>query len=316
MNKYMDGLEYEKFCAEWLRKHGYHHVELTKASRDQGVDIIAYKHGQKYGFQCKYYQTPVGNEAVQEVYSGAAYYHCDVACVITNNTYTKTASSLADETDVLLYEKIIPVERNFLSLIFRLLSLFLFFSSLYLVYCQSRMINYSETKIFIFICMLISGSCGFFSNHYSNALIGFLLSALAAILLYTQGYSMYFILLISFYSAFLLIRVIIFQKNRYFEKNQIIQNELKNAIEDSTDKLGRHLQDVLCDEFGCDIQLKESKHINNALLEFTFHANRDIQNDIALVEYSLNQYALYEDHQTQFKLEAISSRNFCLKMTK
>ena len=51
----MNGYEYEQYCAEWLKKHGFHHVHVTKASNDQGIDILASKKQKRYGFQCKYY---------------------------------------------------------------------------------------------------------------------------------------------------------------------------------------------------------------------------------------------------------------------
>lgn len=77
----MNGHKFEYKCARMLRRKGFHHVEVTKKSGDQGVDIIAYKHFSKYAVQCKYYSYPVGNKAVQEVYAGA-------------NTMTATAASL------------------------------------------------------------------------------------------------------------------------------------------------------------------------------------------------------------------------------
>ena len=73
----MNGYEYEQYCAEWLKKHGFHHVHVTKASNDQGIDILASKKQKRYGFQCKYYESPVGNDAVQQAFSGAAFYNCD-----------------------------------------------------------------------------------------------------------------------------------------------------------------------------------------------------------------------------------------------
>lgn len=46
----MTGLEFEGFCAEILEKNGYENVSVTRGSGDQGVDIIAYRDGVKYGF--------------------------------------------------------------------------------------------------------------------------------------------------------------------------------------------------------------------------------------------------------------------------
>ena len=100
----MNGHKFEYKCARMLRRKGFHHVEVTKKSGDQGVDIIAYKHFSKYAVQCKYYSYPVGNKAVQEVYAGGKYYDCDRCIVMTNGTFTKAAISAANKLDVKLWD--------------------------------------------------------------------------------------------------------------------------------------------------------------------------------------------------------------------
>lgn len=104
----MTGQEYEKFCAGYLRKHGYTDIEMTKATGDNGVDIIARKGKEKYAVQCKYYSKNVGNAAVQEAYSGARYYRCDRAVVMTNAEFTAPACELAAELGVSLMPGIVP----------------------------------------------------------------------------------------------------------------------------------------------------------------------------------------------------------------
>lgn len=99
----MDGHQYEYQCAKILKNKGFSHIGVTEGSGDQGIDIIAYSGGKKYGIQCKYYSSPVGNHAVQEVFTGARYYRCDVAVVMTNSTFTKSAKELANKTGVLLW---------------------------------------------------------------------------------------------------------------------------------------------------------------------------------------------------------------------
>lgn len=39
----MNGYEYEQACARYLKKNGFVKIEVTKASGDQGIDVIAYK---------------------------------------------------------------------------------------------------------------------------------------------------------------------------------------------------------------------------------------------------------------------------------
>ena len=52
---YQDGFEFEHRCAAFLKTKGYRKVTVTPPSGDQGIDVIAYKSGVKYGIQCKYY---------------------------------------------------------------------------------------------------------------------------------------------------------------------------------------------------------------------------------------------------------------------
>ena len=87
-----EGHQYEYRCADRLKRKGFNKVTVTRGSGDQGIDILAYKDGKKYGIQCKYYTSPVSNKAVQEAFAGAKYYGCDVAAVMTNSTFTKSAN--------------------------------------------------------------------------------------------------------------------------------------------------------------------------------------------------------------------------------
>lgn len=101
----MDGHDFEKYCAKLLRKNGFHHVEVTRGSGDQGIDILAYRRRRKYGIQCKCYSYYLGNKAVQEAYAGMKFYECDVAAVLTNQYFTNSAIALAEKTEVLLWNR-------------------------------------------------------------------------------------------------------------------------------------------------------------------------------------------------------------------
>ena len=98
----MDGHQYEHRCAQYLGENGFTDITVTQGSGDQGIDVIAYKSGVKYGIQCKYYEGTVGNKAVQEAFAGAQFYDCAKAMVITNSSYTKSATELAQKLDVVL----------------------------------------------------------------------------------------------------------------------------------------------------------------------------------------------------------------------
>ena len=100
----LTGEEFESYVAELLRDHYYRHVELTKGSGDQGVDILCERNGKRYAIQCKNYAGAVGNFAVQEAYAGAQFYGCDVPVVVCPGTFTRGAVELAESTDVELWD--------------------------------------------------------------------------------------------------------------------------------------------------------------------------------------------------------------------
>ena len=93
--------EYEVMCADILKNAGWD-ASITKASGDQGVDVVAEKNGKKIVFQCKRYSYPVGNKAVQEALAGKSFYGADVAVVVSNQIFTSSAKELAQSTGVLL----------------------------------------------------------------------------------------------------------------------------------------------------------------------------------------------------------------------
>ena len=101
----MDGWQFEEYCSKLLSKNGFERVMVTSGSGDQGIDIIAYKDGIKYGIQCKCYQSDIGNKAVQEAYSGKTFYNCHVGVVLTNRYFTRSAMDLAEHNGILLWDR-------------------------------------------------------------------------------------------------------------------------------------------------------------------------------------------------------------------
>mgnify|MGYP004606660523 CR=1 FL=1 len=85
----MSGWDFERYCADCLLKKGFTKAEVTSGSGDHGVDIIAEQNGIRFGIQCKLYQGQIPNKAVQEAYTGASYYDCDVAVIMSNSELTK-----------------------------------------------------------------------------------------------------------------------------------------------------------------------------------------------------------------------------------
>ncbi len=99
----MDGIEFEKYVAELLKRNGFHSVRPTE-QYDYGVDIVAERDGVRWGIQTKRYSAPVGADAVRQVVTGLRIYDCDRAMVITNSTYGEFAKKLAAGNDCVLID--------------------------------------------------------------------------------------------------------------------------------------------------------------------------------------------------------------------
>ena len=99
----MNGVQFEEFCAQLLIKSGYEDVTLTPGSGDQGIDIIAYRDGIKFGIQCKCYSSDLGNGAVQEAFSGKTFYKCHIGIVLTNRHFSNAAIELAETNGIILW---------------------------------------------------------------------------------------------------------------------------------------------------------------------------------------------------------------------
>lgn len=101
----MEGHDFEYFCADLLKKHGFLDVEVTKGSGDYGIDILAEKDGITYAIQCKCYAAPVGVKAVQEAYAGRDYHDRMVGAVLTNQYFTTPAVDAAKKLKILLWDR-------------------------------------------------------------------------------------------------------------------------------------------------------------------------------------------------------------------
>ena len=101
----MTGIEFETFSKKLLEANGFDNVEVTTASHDYGVDVIAYKDNIKYAIQCKKYSSKVGIKAVQEVIGSRSMHKCHVGVVLTNNYFTKSAIELAEKNNIFLWDR-------------------------------------------------------------------------------------------------------------------------------------------------------------------------------------------------------------------
>ena len=86
----MSGIQFEEFLCQYFNKQGYD-CSTTKATGDQGIDLIAKKGELTIAIQAKCYSGTVGNHAVMEAFAGMKYYQANRCMVITNSTFSKSA---------------------------------------------------------------------------------------------------------------------------------------------------------------------------------------------------------------------------------
>lgn len=98
------GVEFEMFLEAVFEELGYD-VETTKASGDQGVDLIVTFRGCRIAIQAKGYADSVSNGAVQEAHTGMTYYQCSAAAVITNSRFTRSAIDVAQRVGCQLVDE-------------------------------------------------------------------------------------------------------------------------------------------------------------------------------------------------------------------
>jgi HJR/Mrr/RecB family endonuclease len=99
----LKGSEFESYVAQLLSGAGYT-VTGTRATGDQGADLIAKKDGLTIAVQAKRYAGPVGNGAVQEIVAALRYYNADEGWVTTNSTFTRSARDLAHANKIRLID--------------------------------------------------------------------------------------------------------------------------------------------------------------------------------------------------------------------
>jgi restriction system protein len=86
----MDPLRFEVFVAELLAARGYS-TQLTQASHDFGVDVVASRGSEHLAVQVKHYSAAVSGQAIAEALLGMPHYGCNACMVVTNNRFTRAA---------------------------------------------------------------------------------------------------------------------------------------------------------------------------------------------------------------------------------
>ncbi len=93
--------EYELHCAQILQSNGWN-TKPTQQTRDSGADLIASLGEMRAVIECKRHNKPVGNRAVQQIYTAKRLYAANLACVVAPNGFTRQAEQEAMPLGVLL----------------------------------------------------------------------------------------------------------------------------------------------------------------------------------------------------------------------
>lgn len=101
----MTGVEFEAFCKSLLMQLGFNCISETPVTGDFGIDLVASLDGEKYGIQCKRYKENVGVKAISETVGGLKHWNCQRGMVITNSRFTKNATVLAQDNQVMLCDR-------------------------------------------------------------------------------------------------------------------------------------------------------------------------------------------------------------------
>ena len=88
----IDPIQFEKLISALFKKMGYD-VLLTKASRDEGIDLIISKNGKKSVVQCKRYSGTVGQPIARDLYGSMVHNRAEDAYLITTGVFSLPAQT-------------------------------------------------------------------------------------------------------------------------------------------------------------------------------------------------------------------------------
>lgn len=95
----LSGVEFEKVCQQLVENMGFE-TETTKASGDNGIDLIAYNHqpllSGKYIIQCKRYSGSVGEPIIRDLYGVVMSERANKGILMTTGYFTRSAISFAE----------------------------------------------------------------------------------------------------------------------------------------------------------------------------------------------------------------------------
>ena len=102
----MDIPEFESFCCDILEQNGFTGISITKTPEDQGIDIIAFKNGAKYGIQCKCGASNIETTTVQKTLAGKSYFGCDYVVIMTNQKFDEDAKMQAEKEEISIWDRV------------------------------------------------------------------------------------------------------------------------------------------------------------------------------------------------------------------
>jgi hypothetical protein len=82
----------------------FRNLKTTKIKGDYGADLVGEFDSKKYVIQVKLYASRVNLKAVQEIYAAKSHYNAECCIVVTNNTFTESAITLANSTNCILID--------------------------------------------------------------------------------------------------------------------------------------------------------------------------------------------------------------------
>ncbi|BCM90795.1 hypothetical protein IAD21_02657 [Abditibacteriota bacterium] len=100
----MTGYQFEHYVAKLLTCQGFS-TQVTVASGDLGIDVMASRGGTKYAIQVKRQTQNVSRRAVSDAVAGKIHYRCTDAMVVTNAFFTLGATELAKSTKCRLVDR-------------------------------------------------------------------------------------------------------------------------------------------------------------------------------------------------------------------
>lgn len=105
----LSGIEFEDLTHQLLLKIGFS-VEQTKASRDGGIDLIAYSDAPffkgKYIIQCKRYTGTVGEPIIRDLYGVVSNERANKGILITTGNFSNSALEFAKDKNLELIDGI------------------------------------------------------------------------------------------------------------------------------------------------------------------------------------------------------------------